>query len=175
MFSIYIYIYIYIYIVTGWRITWQGLLEKCPAGWIYSQAGECRQNGGEVQALVGAPVPWVLSFLDPGVVSPCCAPVGLVGHPLLSVGEIRGWVSAQSHGEVSPVWQGLHGLCSHRVMSCSCDRSACDEDGQVFLACFQGDADEASGRSSHIYIYILIFIYLRKRVTLFIFRRSIIK
>ncbi len=94
----------------------------------------------------------MLSFLDSGAVSPCCAPVGLVGHPLLSVGEIRGRVSAQSHGEVSCVWQGLHGLCSRRVMSCSWDRSACDEDGQVFLACFQGEADKVSGRSS-LYIY----------------------
>ncbi len=39
--------------------------------------------------------------------------------------------------------QGLRGLCSRRVISCSCDRSACDEDGQVFLTCFQGDAGEA--------------------------------
>ncbi len=87
----------------------------------------------------------MLSSFYPGAVSPCCIPVGLVGHTLLSVGEMRGRVNAQSHGEVSHLWQGLHGLCSHHVMSCSWDRSVCDEDGQVFLACFQSDADEASG------------------------------
>ncbi len=80
--------------------------------------------------------------------------MGLVGHTLLSVGEMRGRVNAQSHGELSQLWQGLYGLCIHRMMSCSWDRSACDEDRQVFLACFQGNADEASGRSSQ-YIYIL--------------------
>ncbi len=85
----------------------------------------------------------MLSSFFSGAVSLCCAPVGLVGHTLLSVGEMRGQVNAQSHGEVSPLWQGLRGLCSRRVMSCSWDRSACDEDGQVFLAFFQGDADEA--------------------------------
>ncbi len=73
---------------------------------------------------------------------------GLVSHTLLSVGEMRGRVNAQSHGEVSHLWQGLRGLCSRRVMSCSWDPLACDEDGQVFLACFQGDVDEAPGCSS---------------------------
>ncbi len=98
----------------------------------------------------------LISFY-PGAVSPCYAPVGLVGHTLLSVGEMRWRVNAQSHGEVSSLWQSLRGLCSRHMMSCSWDQSASDKDGQVFLACFQGDADEASGYSSHcIYIYIYI-------------------
>ncbi len=41
------------------HLTHQQWAADCAAsgGWIYSQAGECSQNGGEVQALVGAPVP----------------------------------------------------------------------------------------------------------------------
>ncbi len=105
---------------------------------------------------MGVPVRRMLSSFFSGAVSPCCAPVGLVGHTLLSVGEMRRRVNAQFHGEMSGLRQGLRGLCSCHVMSCSWDRSACDEDGQVFLACFQGDADEASGCSSqYIYIYIV--------------------
>ncbi len=83
--------------------------------------------------------------------------MGPVGHTLLSVEEIRGRVSARSHGEVSHMWQGLRCLCS-RVMSSSWDRSACDEDRQVFLACFQGDADEFQDACHNIYTDVVGFV-----------------
>ncbi len=52
---------------------------------------------------------------------------------------------------------GPLGLCSPTIMSRRCDRSACDEFGQVFLACFQGDADETRDARHNIYIYIYIY------------------
>ncbi len=36
----------YIYSVTEWGITRQGLLNKCPGGWIYSQYGSANKKGG---------------------------------------------------------------------------------------------------------------------------------
>ncbi len=38
--------HIHIYIVTGWGVTRQGLLNKCPRGWVYSQYGSANKNGG---------------------------------------------------------------------------------------------------------------------------------
>ncbi len=97
-----------------------------------------------VQVHIGVPVPCVLSFFYPGAVSESvlCSSGASRSYAAVCEREIRGRVSTQSHGEVSPMWQGMHGLCSRRVMSSSWDRSSCDEDGEVFLACFQGDADE---------------------------------
>ncbi len=128
--------------VTEWGVTRQGLLNKCPGGWIYSQYGSANKKGGYIYTLVFRCHACSLSSIPVQWVSPCCAPVGPVGHTLLSVREIRGRVSTQSHGEVSLMWQGMRGLCSRRVMSSSWDWSSCDQDGQVFLTCFQGDADE---------------------------------
>ncbi len=95
--------------------------------WINAPEGKEVQKGEKGH--VGFPVPWVLSSFYPGVVSPCCA-VLQWGWSVTCC-----WLWERWEGEL--MWQGLRGLCSCHVMSCSWDRSTCDEDGQVFLACFQ--------------------------------------
>ncbi len=85
----------------------------------------------------------VLCFVVGGSVTRCCLREG------------KRWrVSLVSHGEGSPCTLGPRGLCSSTIMSRRCDRSACDEFGQVFLACFQGDADETRDARHNIYRYI---------------------
>ncbi len=143
--------------VTGWGITRQGLLDKCPGGWIYFKGGKCKKGEKSTWvlrccecSLPSFPVQWVCAVLQWGwSVTRCCLWEKGEGELMLGLME-------KSLSRV----QGLRGLCSRHVISCSCDRSACDEDGQVFLACLQGDADEASGCSSQ-YIYIYIYIYIR--------------
>lgn len=72
-----------------------------------------------------------------------------IGHTLLSGTESREKVSSLLHGEMSLRRRGSRGLSSPRLINDSCGRSACDEHMQVLRVCFQGNADEDSGRSSH--------------------------
>ncbi len=63
---------------------------------------------------------------------------------------IRRSISSQLHGEMSSLLRRSRGLSSRGLIKSSCDRSDCDERVQVLCVCFQGNADENSGRSSHL-------------------------
>ncbi len=104
-------------------------------GFIHNMEVQTKRG---VHVHVGVPVPCMLSFFYPGAVSESVLCSSGAGRLYAAVcGRDQRGVSAPSHGEVSPMWQGLRGLCSRHVMSSSWDRSFCNEDGQVFLACFQ--------------------------------------
>ncbi len=59
-------------------------------------------------------------------------------------------ISSQLHGEMSSLLRRSRGLSSRGLIKSSCDRSDCDERVQVLRVCFQGNADENSGCSSHL-------------------------
>ncbi len=63
---------------------------------------------------------------------------------------IKRSISSQLHGEMSSLLRRSCGLSSRGLIKSSWDRSDCDEQVQVLRVCFQGNADENSGRSSHL-------------------------
>ncbi len=83
----------------------------------------------------------------------CSSPVAGQSHTALWKSN-REWVSGKSSGDISHQCVWLCGFCSCSLMRFSCGRPARKDCVQVFLLCFQGDADECSGHASqYIYIY----------------------
>ncbi len=100
----------------------------------FSRRDSC--SGAEVLCERGFQVRWVRALLG----------VAARSHAALWNG-ISISISSQLRGEMSHLRRRSRGLSSRGLIKSSCDRSDGDERVQVLRVCFQGNADENSGRS----------------------------